>query len=168
VRGIGQDEPRLTGFTRTSTGAATTIPTAVAIPKIRSVTRGLTSSSAKATPITAMDTPLRPAVGIYELGLAHPGAALDDDGASGAGAHLSKPLLDDSQLVLAAPKGQGLSCHIRSRTKSVSVLATSSKGDLLCSALERTTAPSVAAMVTVAMVCAASSAMPPTTKSSAS
>ena len=44
-------------FARTKTGAAATIPTAVAIPKIRSVTRGLTCSSTKATPITGMDTP---------------------------------------------------------------------------------------------------------------
>ena len=47
----------VTRFARTKTGAAATIPTAVAIPKIRSVTRGLTCSSTKATPITGMDTP---------------------------------------------------------------------------------------------------------------
>ena len=52
---------------------------------------------------------------------------------------------------LAAPKRQGLSSHACPRTKSVSVLATSSNGSLLCSARERTTAPSVAAIVTVAM-----------------
>src|SRR5271156_4301534 len=105
---------------------------------------------------------------VDELGLPRPSAALDHDGSAGPSTYLSEPVFDDDQLLLATPKRPGLLGHVASRTRPDSVLATSSKGSQLRRARERTTAPSVAAIVTVANRCAAPSDSPPATKSSAS
>ncbi len=53
------------------------------------------------------------------------------DGSAGPSAYLLEPVFDDGQLFLTTPKRQGLIGHVASRTRSDSVLATSSKGSLL-------------------------------------